>query len=153
PLPAVRMPLAVVGQGIGATAALGLLESIRKRPDLPVQPRVVLLAPALDFTRFSGTFGMHSQEPTSLRVFGLKDDLERTDCWVPGLYPRSLLYFISGVLESEPDRPLIGMQRYHLDAPPFDSRSQPEWVAGRVRIGPEAVWAVAHGGPGRRASA
>ena len=31
---------------------------------------------------------------------------------VPVIYPASLLYFVSGLLEDEADQPLIGMQRY-----------------------------------------
>jgi hypothetical protein len=34
---------------------------------------------------------------------------------VPPLYPRSLLYLVSGLFEDEPDQPLVGMARYITD--------------------------------------
>ena len=148
-----QLPLAVVGHGIGARAALSLLKSVRKRPIPCVQPRVVLLAPALDFDYYDAAFEMQSHESTALRMFGLNDQLEIKDCWFPVLYPRSLLYFVSGLLESESDQPLIGMERYHRDTPPYDSLSQPRLAASRARIAPAAVWAVANAGAGRRTSA
>ena len=38
---------------------------------------------------------------------------------MPWLYPSSLLYFISGVLEPQADCPLAGMTRYYSLEPPY----------------------------------
>ncbi|WP_444994780.1 hypothetical protein [Aliikangiella sp. IMCC44359] len=49
------------------------------------------------------------------RMFTMKDSFERDDNLVkliPGLYPSSLLYFISGVLETKADSPICGMTRH-----------------------------------------
>jgi hypothetical protein len=57
----------------------------------------------------------------SFRMFTMRDELERKDPVLgPGtaaIYPSSLLYLISGVLEDQdgnafPDAPLLGMQRF-----------------------------------------
>src|SRR5206468_2726979 len=50
---------------------------------------------------------------SSLRVFGMGDDLERKDAIAGVIYPSSLLYFVSGVLEDESDKPLAGMARFY----------------------------------------
>ena len=42
----------------------------------------------------------------------MTDELEQADRLIPVIYPHSLLYFVSGVLEDEADKPLLGMERY-----------------------------------------
>jgi hypothetical protein len=51
----------------------------------------------------------------------MRDDYEVQDCLVRGVYTRSLLYFISGVLEGEADMPLAGMHRYHSGIKPYNT--------------------------------
>ena len=49
------------------------------------------------------------------RMFTMTDDAERKDGLLPVVYPRSLLYFVSGLLETGPDGkgepgdPLVGL--------------------------------------------
>ncbi|NKL66598.1 hypothetical protein [Rhizobium leguminosarum] len=68
---------------------------------------------------------MHSEivsQPTrfeNFRVFTMTDANEQADQLVPKFYNRSLLYFISGVLEDEPDAPIAGMQRFWSGKTPF----------------------------------
>jgi hypothetical protein len=50
-------------------------------------------------------------------MFGMKEEVECDDGllgddWKRAFYPSSLLYFVSGLLEYEPDAPLVGMQRF-----------------------------------------
>jgi hypothetical protein len=49
----------------------------------------------------------------NLRIFGMGDTIERKDAIASVIYPASLLYFVSGVLEDNRDEPLAGMQRYY----------------------------------------
>lgn len=65
----------------------------------------------------------------------MSDDLESDDVLVPILYTRSLLYFVSGVLEGhledevwkdDIDAPIVGMQRYINDQTVFDLNGFPE---------------------------
>ena len=78
---------------------------------------VVLLAPACTFGHLSGGL-RHQDLIRRFRLFTMADTAEQRDHLVPGLYPRSLLYLVSGLLERDPDGrsahlPVVGMQRYH----------------------------------------
>jgi Subtilase family len=62
-----------------------------------------------------------------VRLYGLSDEAEKDDELIGGvsvLYPHSLLYLVSGALESEPDFALVGMQR-HLST---DRGRTPAWL-------------------------
>jgi hypothetical protein len=51
-------------------------------------------------------------------MFTMHDDYESKDVLVPGLYTRSLVYFVSGVLEDEDPKPIAGLERWlRADAP------------------------------------
>ena len=54
-------------------------------------------------------------------MFTMGDGYEKKDHLLGQLYPRSLLYFISGVLEKDPDVPILGMQRFLSGTRPFDA--------------------------------
>ena len=43
----------------------------------------------------------------------MSDSVELQDHLVPAIFPASLLYFVSGVLEDDRDEPLVGMERYY----------------------------------------
>lgn len=92
---------------------------------------VVFLAPAITYDEFAASLQRCGQRIGRFRMFAMQDDLERRDqllgkagthSWLRFAYPSSLLYLVSGVLESstgpdgepvdEPDRPLLGLQRY-----------------------------------------
>ena len=128
---------------------------------------VVFLAPACthaDFARYV-TKPYHDSAAggtplfRNLRIFTMTDDAECRDVLVPFVYTRSLLYFVSGVLEpdesgvSAPDVPIVGMERYHARAShyprnDFDAvHAVREFVrsdVGRLVLSPSA-----QGAPGR----
>jgi hypothetical protein len=80
---------------------------------------VVLLAPACTFDLLERTLEAHGHRIAGLRIFTMRDELERADRLVPAVYTRSLLYFVSGVVEDEPDMPIAGMHRFHVDPERF----------------------------------
>lgn len=80
---------------------------------------VVFLAPACTFDLFSATVESHAARIAGLRIFGMKDEVESRDRLVSVLYPKSLLYFVSGILESEADQPILGMARFYEEATPY----------------------------------
>jgi hypothetical protein len=106
--------LTLVGHSAGAIYVCHLLQEAQKR-ELPedLTFNVVLIAPACDFTLLAQALKAASNRVNALRIFGMGDDLERADAIVPGIYPSSLLYFVSGVLEDESDKPLVGMARFY----------------------------------------
>ena len=80
---------------------------------------VVLLAPANSYKLFSDTLKACQSRISAVRVFAMSDELEQKDALIPGVYPLSLLYLVSGILEDEPDTPILGMQRYFTDKAPY----------------------------------
>jgi len=151
---AARTPAAtpvLVGHSTGAVYICQLLA--HADAILPAGRRfdVVLLAPACDFALVDRTFAQHGHRIERLRVFCMNDERESHDQLVPVVYPRSLLYFVSGALESGPDWPLLGMQRFYADAPPFAGDAFPEIARVREAIARKRdsqVWSVADGGSG-----
>ena len=102
---------------------------------------IVLLAPANRFEGFEQVLLNHGASIRNFRMFAMTDGNESNDELVPIVYPRSLLYFVSGVLEGEPDVPIMGMQRFYK----FDGNDFPS--VGRVRAWLEEgagrrVWSI-----------
>jgi hypothetical protein len=112
---------------------------------------VVLLAPACDFQMMDRTFERHGDRIRRLRIFCMNDQLECRDRLLPGVYPRSLLYFVSGALESQADWPLLGMQRFHVNPEPFADPDFPEIDRVRAALATKTnstVWSISTGMPG-----
>ena len=113
---------------------------------------VVLLAPAVDCELFSAA--IETNRIRNVRMFAMSDALEAKDALLrpysphlSNVYPRSLLYFVSGLLEAVVDLPLVGMQRYY-DKARYPGESFP--VLKKVRTflwhAPDRqVWSVAPG--------
>lgn len=144
-----RSPAAVpvlVGHSTGAIYISNLLAQADSVLPPDRQFDVVLLAPACDFKLTDRTLAEHGGRIRRLRIFCMKDERERADQLASIAYPRSLLYFVSGALEAEPDWPILGMQRFHSDAPPFASDRFPEIKRVREEIAKKPnseVWSLA----------
>jgi hypothetical protein len=146
-----EQPPILVGHSTGGLYICNLIANAE--PELPSQIAfdVVMLAPACDFDVMDRTLVRHGDRIRRLRIFAMRDDNERKDQLLAGVYSRSLLYFVSGLLENEPDWPLLGMQRFHTVSPPFTDERFPS--VGRVRdeLARRAdccVWSVASGTAG-----
>jgi hypothetical protein len=125
--------LSLVGHSAGAIYAARLLdhwESCRRDSRHPLHnsgvavDKLVFLAPAITYQVFSATLQAHLTKPLlrDFRMFSMTDADEAGYWEIPGVYPRSLLYLISGILEGdEDDCPLVGMQRYLRDTPPYSA--------------------------------
>ena len=111
----------LVGHSAGAIYLCNFLlnahRAFKERPDVKFD--VVMLAPAVDFELFNQA--IQTQRIANLRSFGMSDQLEAKDALLAPfsntlryVYPKSLLYLVSGLLETEVDRPLVGMERYYL---------------------------------------
>lgn len=112
-----RPELSVVGHSTGAVFIDHLLDALAAgEGDLRLR-NVVMLAPACTFDHLAGAL-RHEQLVDRFRLFTMDDASECKDHLVPGLYPRSLLYLVSGVLERDAGGasavvPVAGLQRYH----------------------------------------
>jgi hypothetical protein len=125
-----RPRITLVGHSTGAVFINNFLEHVQSQPSAgnltPLRwaiENVLLLAPACtfaDFSRFVDLpfFGSDAGLVKRLRIYAMSDEMECADVLVPGVYTRSLLYFVSGVLETNgtgetlADTPLLGMRRY-----------------------------------------
>lgn len=136
--------LTLVGHSTGAIYIANLLEKAEQifhdRPD--VKFRVVFLAPAITFERCARMVEEHghriseiARPKLALRMFTMTDEMERKDRMLSVIYPHSLLYFVSGVIEKDDhgDKAIVGMERYYSDTRYPDDRF-PEIVPFRRYI-------------------
>ncbi len=115
--------LTLVGHSTGAIYICNFLD-IAKRVGLETPVQVVFLAPAVTCARFYEAIDAHQDlRLKDFRMFAMRDTLETQDRMFAPLYTRSLLYFVSGLLEGQVDRdgnwsgvtgmPLVGMERFY----------------------------------------
>ncbi len=150
----------LVGHSAGATFVSQFLLAAHRVLPKEFLFDVVLLAPAVDCELFSAA--IDTNRIRNIRVFGMSDSLESQDALLRPLsanlravYPRSLLYFVSGLLETVVDLPLVGMQRFY-DKSHYASDSFPalKKVRGFLLHAPDRqVWSVADNGAGRQCTA
>lgn len=91
--------------------------------------KVLWLAPACTYSLFETAIVSNPKGYNEFRMITMSNDYELQDSLVnvaPWVYPSSLLYFISGVLEPKADFPIAGMARYHAAEPPY---SEPMFVS------------------------
>lgn len=120
----------LVAHSAGAIVACELFAMLRKRyPGRLTIRNVIFLAPASTSLLFHANM-LHSEPQfEEFYMFTMPDELERRDAVLRSahsalalVYPGSLLYVVSGVLEEEIDAPLLGMVRFGTGAAPFDSQ-------------------------------
>lgn len=117
---------------------------------------VIFLAPAVTYERFAGTLANHAKRFAHFRSFGMSDEWECNDKLVPILYLRSLLYFVSGLLEDNTDEPLVGMERYLREKQIFTPAEFPAIARSRsffTDFPDSLVWAPDTTGDGSQAMA
>lgn len=127
--------ITLVGHSTGAIYIARWLEHSKEFLPDTLRQDIVLLAPAITYELLAATLAEHGDRVGRVRLFAMQDELERQDQvwgadealkegkdWRRFIYPSSLLYLVSGILESiaradgtlvdEPDMPLVGMQRF-----------------------------------------
>lgn len=135
--------ITLVGHSTGAVYIAELLDAAASLGGPAASFDVVFLAPAASFARVSAMLSRHAPRIARFRTFAMRDEVERADRMLGVLYPHSLLYFVSGILETEVDMPLVGMQRF-FDEQAFGSERFPEIAPVRrfVLDAARAVWAT-----------
>jgi hypothetical protein len=149
-------PPVLVGHSAGAIYICNFLSHADAALPPGLQFDVAMLAPACDFGLMDETLARHGQRVRRLRIFAMKDELEKKDRLLSRVYCRSLLYLVSGLFEKEADWPLVGMERFHRPGPPFGEGGFPEIerVCSAVRSKPDStVWSIASGSSGLESSA
>lgn len=111
---------------IGHSTGAVYISEFLKHADAQLGPSfkfdVVFLAPASTFDLTAETLANFSHRISDFRMFTMTDANEKKDRLVPILYPHSLLYFVSGVVETDRDMPIVGMQRYYYKSDYTDNR-------------------------------
>lgn len=162
-----RPELTLVGHSTGAVFINNMLREIAKRRTsgaLPADFRiknVVFLAGACTMDDFVDVIARDGKPPLyeNLRVFAMTDQAESADALVPYVYTRSLLYFVSGVVEqsdgkSAEDQPLVGMERYFTREKVYAGKNENDVRAHVKAHARRAVWSpTSNAGPGLRCGA
>jgi len=121
--------ITLVGHSTGAVFIDHLLAEVLRRDAaqdhaLPPDQRfqVIFLAPAATTVHFVDALGKQPDwlgraRIARFRMFTMKDEKERADRLVGAVYPRSLLYLVSGLLERDAQAksawsPVVGLARY-----------------------------------------
>ncbi|MDL2409159.1 hypothetical protein PY650_26685 [Rhizobium calliandrae] len=109
----------LVGHSAGSIAICNLFAALERQKVALRIRNVIFLAPACLSRLMYSEIVSKPARFERFRVFTMTDENEQKDQLVPKFYNKSLLYFISGVLEDEPDTPIAGMQRFWTGKPPF----------------------------------
>lgn len=131
--------ITLIGHSTGAIYISNWLATSAQYLPKEVKQDVVFLAPAITYDEFAATLRAHKNRIGKFRMFAMQDVLERDDQvwgqddelkgeedWRRFIYPSSLLYLVSGILESrsesdgtlidQPDMPLLGMERFFANS-------------------------------------
>jgi hypothetical protein len=151
--------ISVVAHSLGSVFACNLINHVAEARDDPNHPlpdgfslkNLIFLAPAAEHQVFADTLSRHSSVFRNFRMFALSDELERGYWEIPAIYPRSLLYLVSGVVEKRDDgksafdRPLVGMQRYLNDTNTYNEQEVQAVRTFLERSQDSCVWSIAEG--------
>lgn len=119
----------LIGHSAGSIAICEMLRAAAAR-GTPLKIRwIVFLAPAGRSELGLAEIAHHPERYEHFRAYTMADEYERNDAMLPRIYTRSLLYFISGVLEpDEVDAPIMGMMRHASGNGAFSSGTAREWA-------------------------
>jgi hypothetical protein len=109
----VKPRITLIGHSAGSIYVSQLLKELDAKMPADLKVDVVFIAPACTFTVFADALKQATGRIAHLHIFGMGDPLEMENAIAGPLYPASLLYFVSGVLENESDEPILGMQRFY----------------------------------------
>lgn len=120
----------LVGHSAGSIAICELLRAAAAHGIGLRVHTIAFLAPAGRAELGVAQLARHPERCKQFRVYTMDDSYEREDQLVQGIYTRSLLYFISGVLEpDEVDAPIMGMLRHASGQGAFAAGPAVEWAA------------------------
>jgi len=114
-------PLTVdlVGHSAGSIVICELFKKLKSdKIDLKFR-NIMFFAPACRCDLFDEAILSSPERFSTFRIFTMKDEFEKQDHLVKHVYPRSLLYLISGILEEERDAHILGLQRHITGNKPY----------------------------------
>jgi hypothetical protein len=140
--------ITLVGHSTGAVYISEFLDKAAEIMPPNVKFGVVFEAPAATFERAAEMLEKREDRIAGFRMFTMHDAKEREDRLVPVLYPHSLLYFVSGVVEGAADTPIVGMERFY-DEKRFPADEFPKVKAVRefiAEVDGRVAWSITPAG-------
>ncbi|MER8970835.1 hypothetical protein NKI54_35655 [Mesorhizobium sp. M0663] len=107
-----EMIIDVVGHSAGSIAICEMLAAIEADRRTIRLRNILFLAPAVRLDLFARWIPRGPQIFKRFRMFTMTDAAEKQDRIAGPIYPRSLLYMVSGCFEDRPDAAIVGMDRY-----------------------------------------
>gem|GEM_PF-1153385 len=101
----------LAGHSAGSIVICELLRAAAQRHPALKFGRIALLAPAARVDLFAREIASHPERFEQLRIYTMREALELKDAIAGKIYPLSLLYFVSGVLEDPDPTPICGLER------------------------------------------
>lgn len=146
--------ITLIGHSTGAIYIANWLSKADQLLPKNIRFDIVLLAPAISYESFDRALTKYKHRIGQFRMFAMRDQLERDDQiwgddtelkdgqdWRRLVYPSSLLYLVSGILESSstddgtltdaPDMPLLGLERHYASTDVYRDQDFP--ALARVR--------------------
>ncbi len=132
-------PIHTMSHSAGSIAISHLVAHLAKTSG-PKLDSIVMIAPAVRHALFAETVVKHPNTYANFRAFILQDAKEKTDQLVWGLYPASLLYFVSGLCEDTGHGDCLLLTDRHLTPRwPYTAWWYPRTI-GRQQGDFESVW-------------
>ncbi len=123
-----KIEINLIGHSAGSIVICDLLDHMAGHyPNLKLN-NITFIAPAVAAERAVVSLVKNQTAFNKFRMFTMSDELEKKDdC--KAIYPASLLYLISGVLENRDDTPIAGMMRFYDNDKFIDQEGVAEWKA------------------------
>lgn len=136
-----KLTIDLVGHSAGSIVICELIKMISaKGYDIKFR-NVIFMAPACRTDLFKNTILKNPSIFSSFRCFTMSDEYEKKDRLSYFVYPRSLLYLISGILEDESDALILGLQRHTTGNHPYNDDNAIQ-ISDFLKIEGHTVYAV-----------
>jgi hypothetical protein len=116
-----------IGHSAGADCGAGLIKLLNTGEFNQVKLNTcTLLAPATNYQIFNDTYVKYKDSYGDFTMYSMTDEAEMADDLLDypvarQLYPSSLLYLVSGIMEDKIDMPIVGMQRFFIGRHPYNN--------------------------------
>lgn len=131
------MIIDVVGHSAGSIAICEMLAAIEADQRRIRLRNIIFLAPAVRLDLFALWIQRGPQIFKRFRMFAMTDAAEKEDRVGGSVYPRSLLYLVSGCFEDRPDAGIVGMDRFLIRATTSAGRDYDDvrrWLREETRL-------------------
>jgi len=131
------MIIDVVGHSAGSIAICEMLAAIEANKHKIRFRNILFLAPAVRLDLFAHWIPRGPRVFKRFRMFTMTDAVEKSDQVGGPLYPRSLLYIVSGCFEDRPDEAILGMERFLRQAGTSAGRDYDDvrrWLQDELRL-------------------